>query len=89
MLVSGSKKGSRTPLLVSSSCRDSGSSRCFCMDGWEVVMSYVRSGAGRQGPRVRAPSQTNQWAPHLTVGKQARGHSASQVAGRAGAKPPG
>lgn len=59
MLVSGSKKGSRTPLLVSSSCRDSGSSRCFCMDGWEVVMSYVRSGAGRQGPRV-GDTLTNQ-----------------------------
>lgn len=40
MLVSGSKKGSRTPLLVSSSCRDSGSSRCFCRDGWEVTMNW-------------------------------------------------
>lgn len=33
MLVSGSKKGSRTPLLVSSSCRDRGSSKCFYRQG--------------------------------------------------------
>lgn len=47
MLVSGSKKGSRTPLLVSSSCRDSGSSSCFCRDGWETTMSGATSGPGR------------------------------------------
>lgn len=62
MLVSGSKKGSRTPLLVSSSCSDSGSSRCFCRDRWEVTVSWAHQAPGWCSSLGRGQLlQTNQW----------------------------
>lgn len=58
MLVSGSKKGSRTPLLVSSSCRDSASSSCFCSDGGD---NHEQARQAREGVTDR-PASGN---PHL------------------------